>query len=256
MTLEEKTIQRSDLPQDPALDEMIQAGVFFGRKKSKTNPKMRPYVFLNRGGIELFDLYKTQSELVNALKFLEEERGKGKIILLVGTHPAAGEEIEKLASEFNLPYVSRRWVGGTLSNFKIIAGRINYFKKLAEDFASKAFEKYTKKERLNFERELARLDLLFGGLKTLEKLPDVLLVIDPVIHKTAVMEARRVKIPVVAFVNTDCDLDLLDYFVPGNTLSKKSVAWFLGKVREVFVRTPVLERVEDEKRAEQKIGNV
>jgi len=210
--------------------EMMDAGVFYGRKKSKTNPKMRQFILANRGGIEIVNLQKTSEMLDVAAAFIKEKVGNGALVLLVGTMPAAEAGITNLAKKFNLPYVSFRWVGGAITNFKIIGKRVEYLKKLRSDLASGALEKYTKKERLEMEREVHRLEELMGGLENMSREPDAIIMIDPVLHVTAVREAHVKKIPIVAFANVDADPDDVDYLVPGNDKSKKSIEWFLGKV--------------------------
>lgn len=230
-----------DLYPEEASREMIEAGVFYGRKKSKTNPKMRQYVLTNRSGIEIINLVKTGEMLEKALTFLKEKVRQGGLLLLLGTQPAAEEGILKLAKKFNLPYVTDRWAGGTFTNFKIISKRIEYFKKLRSDLSSGALEKYTKKERLMLEREMGRLRVLFEGLENLSKVPDVLVMIDPNLHTTAVREANRLKIPVIALANVDADPDVINYLVPGNDKARKSINWFLDKV-EAAVEEALAER--------------
>jgi small subunit ribosomal protein S2 len=219
---------------EEASREMIEAGVFYGRKKSKTNPKMRQFILVSRGGIEIINLAKTMEAMDKALAFLEEKVRNGGLVLLLGTEPAAEEGVAKLAAKFKLPYVTNRWAGGTLTNFKVVSKRIEYMKKLRADFASGALEKYTKKERLELDKELRRLGELFGGLESLTKEPDVLVVIDPNLHNTAVREANRMKIPVIALANLDAEPDELDYLVPGNNKAKKSIEWFLGKIERAL----------------------
>ena len=222
--------------------EMIEAGVFYGRKKSKTNPKMREFILANRGGIEIINLEKTSECLEKAMGFVKEKMRNGGLPLFVGTSPAADAGIMRIAKEFSLPYVILRWVGGTLTNFKIIARRVEYLKKLRTDLASGALvDKYTKKERLEMEREVKRLEELMGGLETMAREPDFLIVIDPNLHTTAVREARIKRIPVVALANVDADPDVIDYLVPGNDKSRMSVAWFLGNM-EKAIREGVAER--------------
>ncbi len=214
--------------------EMIDAGVFYGRKKSKTNPKMRQFVLANRAGIEIINLQKTSDALDVALGFIKEKMRGNCLALFVGTEPAAEASIVRLAKKFNFPYVTYRWVGGAITNFKIIAKRIEYLKKLRSDFASGALEKYTKKERLELEREMKRLEELMGGLENLSREPDFLIMVDPIMHHTALREARRKKIPVVAFANVDADPDDIDYLVPGNDKAKKSIEWFFEKVEKAM----------------------
>ena len=211
--------------------EMMEAGVFYGRKKSKTNPKMRQFVAANRGGIEIINLQKTEDSLAAAMGFLSEKVRQNGLLLLVGTEPAAEARLVEVAKKFNVPYVSSRWIGGTITNYKIISKRIEHLKKLREDLASGALrEKYTKKERLEMEREMKRLEELMGGLETLTREPDLVVIIDPVLHKTALHEARTKRIPVVAFANVDADPDVIDHLVPGNDKAKKSIEWFLIQV--------------------------
>jgi small subunit ribosomal protein S2 len=223
--------------EDAALDEaakaMVDAGVFYGRKRSKTNPRMKPYIAGNRNEIEIINIQQTEECLGKALAFLKEQVAKGGVVLFVGTQPPA-RGIEELAREFGFPVVTRRWIGGTLTNFKIISKRIEYFKKLRTDWEKQAFEHYTKKERVGIERELGRLTELLAGLDTLSALPAVLLVIDPNVHQAAVREARLLKIPIVSLVSTDGDPDLVDYPVPGNNKSQLSINWFLGEVRKAL----------------------
>lgn len=191
---------------------------------------MKLYVLMNRAGIEIINLLKTSEALEKALGFLREKVRQGGLVLLVGTQPAAEEEILRVAKKFNLPNVSRGWSGGTLTNFKIISKRIEYLKKLRIDFSTGALNKYTKKERVDLEKEMGRLEELFGGLENLTKEPDVVVMVDPNLHLTALKEAGILKIPVIALSNVDSDPDLIDYIVPGNDKARKSIEWFLRKI--------------------------
>lgn len=226
---------------DERFRDLIEAGVFYGRKRTKTHPRMRPYIVTTRNDMEIIDLERTLEGLEKALGFLKERIvngarfGEGQnSIFIVGTQPQVSESALKLAKEFNLPWVTVRWLGGLMTNFKVLSKRIEYYKKLKSELKSGALEKYTKKERLGFEKEIKRLEELFGGLENYTVLPEALIVIDPTPHMTAVREAKRLKIPVIAYVNTDTDPDSIDYPVIGNTKSRKSVDWFLGKIAEAF----------------------
>jgi len=214
--------------------EMIDAGVFYGRKKSKTNPKMRQFVMGNRGGIEVINLEKTEEALGRAVAFVTEKVRNGGTVLFVATEPAAETAIIAMAKKFGMPYVSNRWVGGTLTNFKIISARVEHLKKIRTDLASGALDKYTKKERVEIDREIHRLEELMGGLETMSREPDLIVMIDPTLHTTAVREALIKKIPIVAFANIDADPDLIDHLVPGNDKAKKSIDWFLGKIEKAI----------------------
>lgn len=218
-----------------AARELIDAGVFYGRKKSKTNPKMRPFVLANRGGIEVINLQKTAEMMDKAAAFVKEKMRENALVLLVGTEPAAESSITRLAKKFNFPYVTFRWVGGAITNFKIIAKRIEYLKKLRSDLASGALlDKYTKKERLEMEREMNRLAELMGGLENLTREPDLVIMVDPELHKTALREARRKHIPIVALANVDANPDEIDHLVPGNDKAIKSIEWFFGRLEKAM----------------------
>jgi small subunit ribosomal protein S2 len=210
--------------------EMMDAGVFYGRKKSKTNPKMKQFVLANRGGIEIINLQKTEDAMEHAAGFVKEKIRNGGTALFVGAVPSADAKITELAKKYGFPYVTARWVGGTITNFRNISKRIEYMKKLRTDFATHALDKYTKKERLELEKEQGRLEELIGGLEMMSREPDLLVIIDPVLHDTAVREAIVKKIPVVALGNVDVDPDLIDHLVPGNDKAKLSIEWFLGKI--------------------------
>jgi small subunit ribosomal protein S2 len=239
-----------DLYQEERFKELMEAGVFYGRKRTKTNPKTRPYILATRNDIEIIDLEKTLASLEEVMKFLSEKIKARGTVLVVGTQPQAVEGVLKLAKEFGLPFVTVRWLGGLLTNFKVLSKRIEYYKKLKSDLKTGGLEKYTKKERLGFEKETVRMEELFGGLENYAALPDVVLVIDPTSHLAAVREARILKIPVIAYMNTDADPDLINYFVVGNTKARTSVNWFLGKVAETIGEARKLVQVQAQAEAE------
>lgn len=214
--------------------ELLDAGVFYGRTKSKTNPKMKQFVLANRNGIEIINVLKTIETLERALGFLKEIVKNGGLVLFVGTQPAAEDLVRDLGEKLKMPYVTRRWLGGTLTNFKVISKRVEHYTKTKSDFASGALQKYTKKERVGIDREIKKLEELMGGLVNLTRLPEALVVIDPQLHMTAVREARRLRIPVIALADVDADPDLLTHPVIANNKARKSIAWFLGKVEETI----------------------
>lgn len=217
---------------DESLKELVEAGVFYGRKKSRTNPRMKPFILSTRNEIEIIDLEKTKQNLEKAIEFLKEKVRTGGLVLFVGTQPAA-EDVYSVATELGMPVVNTRWLGGTLTNFRVISKRIEYYLKLKADWTNNAFvDKYTKKERVGIERELRRLEELFNGLSTLKTLPAATVIIDPHIHAAAVQEAKILNIPIVAFTNTDGDPDKVNHLVPGNTKAKVSINWFLGQLKD------------------------
>lgn len=250
---EELILQKQEeLLADPAFKEMIEAGVFYGRKKSKTHPRMKQFILGNRNGIEIINLLKTKEMLEAALNSLKEKAASGAPILFIATQPPA-ENAVKVALEMGIPAVGVRWLGGTLTNFKVIQSRIEYFKKLKSDWESGSFEKYTKKERLRIERELRRLEELFSSLENMTVLPEILIMIDANLHRTAVREARRMKIPVVAFTNTDSDPAEIDWPVLGNTRAKTSIDWFMSKIKEVLAEAKNKAEAKDENEKDQKL---
>lgn len=219
---------------EPALREMITAGVFYGRRKNRTHPRMRQYVLHNRNGIEIINLSKTQDMMEATAAFLKGRAAAGGNILVVGTQPAFEDLLLKFAKDLELPVVTRRWLGGTLTNHKIIYKRIEHLKKLRTDLTAGVFEKYTKKERAGIEREMHRLEELVGGIESLAKLPDAVIIIDPPSQNSVVREAKQIKSPIIAFANVDTDPDTVDYFVLGNTKSRESISWFLLKIGEAI----------------------
>jgi small subunit ribosomal protein S2 len=229
-------IEKINPNQFQAINEMVEAGVFYGRKKSKTHPKMKIFVFANRGGINIIDLNKTLDKLETALNFLKEKVKSGANIMFVGIHPAAAK-ITEIAKELNYPFVVNRWLGGTLTNFKVLSNRLNYFKKLKEDWEKNAFENYPKKERIKIQKNIERLSRNFYGLENFDRLPDVLIIVNPIIHKAAIVEARRLNIPVIVFSNLDANPDEIDYLIPGNDLSSMSVNWFLEQVKNAILES-------------------
>lgn len=227
----EEIVQQNELENDPELKEMVDSGVFCGRTRLRTHPRMRPYILSTRNGVEIFHLGKTLEKMGDALEFLRAKVAAKGSVLLVGTQPAAQQILEDVSKELNVPAVTVRWLGGTLTNFKVISKRVEYLKKLRSDFATGAVEKYTKKEQLGLKKELAQLEELFSGIENMTGRPDVVIVIDPVLHKAAMNEAKRLSIPVVAYTNTDMNPEEIEYMVPGNTKSRSSIDWFMGKIK-------------------------
>lgn len=217
------------------LEEMMKAGLSVGRKVSKTHPKMKPYIFGTRNGSSVIDLEESLRLLDSAMEFIKDKLASGnKTLLLVGTQPTAKTSVEEVAKRLNVPYVTERWLGGTLTNFKTLSKRIDYFKKLKSDKESGRLEKYTKKERLDFDRQIQKMTKMFSGIEQMDFLPDVLVAVDVNAHLTAVREAKRVKIPIVGILNTDTDPELVNYPIPANDRSKSSINWLLGRLEKTI----------------------
>lgn len=219
---------------DPEIEEMLKAGVHMGHAKSKNHPSMQPYIFGVRNTISILDLTKTKEKLAPALEFIKKTVAGGGIVLLVGTRPAARAVIKEWAEKTGMPYFVERWIGGTLTNFKVIAKRVDYMESLEKEKAGGEWSKYTKKEVLLKERELAKLQSKFGGLRALKRLPDALFIVDINEDDTAVREAKRMKIPVVALVDTNSNADLVDYPIPSNDDALPAVRYMVNRVGQAI----------------------
>ena len=212
------------------IKEMIATGVLFGRKQSKTNPKMAKYIFSYSKGIAIFDLLQTINLLDQAIVFLKDVVSKKLPVLVVGTQPAVKDLVENFAKQHGFAFVNERWLGGTLTNFKTISKRVDYFKQLKADKETGQLEKYTKKERLLMDREITRMTRMFAGIENLTQLPFVLLLIDAEAHETAVREAKLLKIPMIAVMNNDNNPEPITYPVPANDNLRSSLIWILDRI--------------------------
>lgn len=219
---------------EAALKEAIEAGVFYGRSKRNSNPKMKSSVLYTRNGMEVVNLNVTLESLEAAQRMLREAKAEGKSMLFVGTQPAFFDLFQDFIDATGMPAVTRRWIGGLITNFAVVSARLTHLKKLRTDLTSGAMDKYVKKERTAAEHELQKLEANMGSFETLVAVPDVIIVVDPVEHRTAVLEAKKVGIPVIAFGNVDSDPDGITHLVPGSVQGRRSVEWFLGKLKEVL----------------------
>ncbi|MEK7512653.1 MAG: 30S ribosomal protein S2 [Patescibacteria group bacterium] len=214
--------------------EMVKAGIVIGHTKSKTHPRMRPFIAGTRNEVELLSPESTLESLGEATAFLKTVAVRNGIVLLVGTGlPARGVVLE-FANEFKFPYVTTRWLGGTLTNFKVISTRLRQFEELKEKKEKGELQKYTKREQLEFDKDISKMAKSFTGLRRLAKLPDALIVVDVREHLTAVREARALSIPVVAIMDTDDDPDLATYPVFASDHAKSSIEWVFGKFRDAL----------------------
>ena len=212
------------------VDALFSVGAHFGFVKSRRHPSAKPFIFGSKNNIEIFDLEKASKELEKALAFIEGKGKEGAMALWVGGKSEAREATKKAGQELEMPYVSGRWIGGTLSNFTEIKKRINRLEELVDQREKGELSKYTKKERLLFDREIDKLTLYFGGLSTLKSLPKFLVVIDPKKEYIAVAEAKKIGIPVIALAGSDTNLYEIDYAIPGNDSSRQSIAFILKEL--------------------------
>lgn len=216
------------------LQEMLKVGAMYGHKKTRTNPKFKKYIFATRNGVEIINLVKTLEAVDLAVNFLNDQIKEKKTILLVATQSAAWEAIDNLVKKLNFPCVKNRWIGGLITNFKVVSKRLEYFKKIQTDMESGALDKYTKKERGMINKNIHRMKEMFGGLESLTSLPDALFVIDTSIkgHMTAIHEAKIKKIPIMAIIDSDDNPDLIDYPIPANDHAKMSIEWIINRISE------------------------
>jgi len=218
--------------EEAALKTMIENHVFYGHTKSKTNPKMRANILSTKSGVEIIDLMRTMKQLEVAYTFIKEKVKSGGSVLFVGTTPATKITTKETAIRLGMPYVVERWLGGTLTNFKTISTRVNHFKKLLEDRAAGRLQKYTKKERLDIDVELAKMDKFFSGVVSMDRLPAAVVITDLGAGNIVADEARITKVPSVAFVNTNCDPDKVNFAIASNDRNSKSVVFLLAQIEK------------------------
>ena len=218
-------------PADPEMEEMLEAGAHLGHARAKRHPAMAPYIWGMRGSVEIIDLTKTKEKLAEALAFLHAGAAAGKLLLFVGSRPSTREILAGTAEALGYPSVSRRWIGGTLTNFRVVRKRIEYLETLEREQATGGFEKYTKKEQLEKEREIARLRERFEGLRRLTRLPDALVILDISHDDLALREAKRIGVPVTALVDTNCDPRLVAYPIPANDDARPAIRYMLGRIQ-------------------------
>ncbi|MGB9763187.1 MAG: 30S ribosomal protein S2 [Minisyncoccia bacterium] len=224
-----------NLNSENLIKEMAEAGLHFGHSRTYTHPKATQFLVKGNNPISIIDLEQTKKYLEEALNaIIEIVKNKG-LILFVGTTPGAKNLVKNLAQKYNYPYVDERWLGGTLTNFKTLSLRIKTLEQLEEDEKSGKWNEYTKKERVHLYKELDSLQKKFAGLRKLDKLPDLLVVIDTGVHKIAVREANKLNIPIVGILDNDDDPSFITYPIPANDSAKSSIAFLIGKIEEALI---------------------
>ena len=214
------------------IEQMAQAGLHFGHRSSKVHPKMKPYIFGVRNGVHIIDLEKTKEKLQEVRDFFKTLIAENKIILMVGTKIQIKGLVAKTAKDCGFPYVSERWLGGTFTNFGAFIKRIDYYKNLEKQKENGEWDKYTKKERAKFLKELKDLDIKFSGIKNLPRLPDAIFVCDMKTDKLAVHEAKMKGIKVLGISDTNIDPGQADLFIPANDDAVSSVKYILESIKE------------------------
>ena len=216
------------------IQEMFEAGAHIGYSKSKRHPSTKDFIFESRQKKDIIDLEKTEAQLADALAMLVDIKTKGLQVLFVGTKPEAKGIIRSQAELIDMPFVTERWLGGTLTNRKELKGRVDRLLSLEEQAERGELVAATKKEKLMLEREIERLERKFGGLKNMTKLPAALFVIDPKKEYIAVEEAIQMNIPVIALSNTDCDISVINYPIVANDTNLSSITFFTKKIADTL----------------------
>ncbi len=218
-----------------SMKQLLEAGVHFGHQTRRWNPKMAKYIFTERNGIYIIDLQKTVKKVDEAYAFLRSVSEEGKSVLFVGTKKQAQEAIKEESLRANMFYVNERWLGGMLTNFRTIQKRIARLKELEQMSEDGTFEVLPKKEVQQLTHEMEKLEKNLGGIKEMNKLPGALFIVDPRKERIAVAEAKKLNIPIVAIVDTNCDPDEVDYVIPGNDDAIRAVKLLTGKMADAVL---------------------
>ncbi len=219
---------------NPKIENMFKAGAHFAFSKTRRHPTVAPYIFGVKNKVEIFDLEKTSELLEKAKTFVESLAKEGKTVLFVGGKSEARNAVKSGALSLNMPYVDGRWIGGTLTNFMQIRKRVEKLEKLTSEKEKGELAKYTKKERLMIDREIANLERFFTGIVSMKDLPKAIFIIDPKKEKTAVKEAQDMGIPVIALAGSDCNIKGLDFPIVGNDSSQTSVNFFVQEIVKAY----------------------
>ena len=212
--------------------ELLEAGVHFGHQTKRWNPKMKPYIFGARNGIYIIDLQKTVRLFKSAYNYVVDAVASGETVMFVGTKKQGQDAVAEEAQRCGMFYVNQRWLGGMLTNFATVKQSIERLKRLDAMVGDGSIDAYTKKERLQFEKEREKLEKTLGGIKGMARLPGVMFVVDPNNEEIAVSEAKKLGIPVVAIVDTNCDPDQIDYIIPGNDDAIRAIRLLTGKIAD------------------------
>jgi small subunit ribosomal protein S2 len=219
----------------PSVEEMLKAGMHFGHRTNRWHPKMKPYIFTDKKGVYIIDLNKSREKLAEALEFMSQLISEGKSILFVGTKNQVKNGMKNMAEATGMPYIVGKWLGGYLTNFAVVKKSVKKYQDLVEAKASGKLEKYTKKEQLDFAREIKKLEERVGGLIGLNKLPDALFIWDIIEEETALTEARAKNIPVIAICDTNVNPELVNYPIPANDDATKTIALLMDVIKEAVM---------------------
>lgn len=218
-----------------SMKQLLEAGVHFGHQTRRWNPKMAEYIFTERNGIYIIDLQKTVRKLEEAYNFIRELSENGESVLFVGTKKQAQDSVREEAERAGAYFVNARWLGGMMTNFKTIRRRIQRLEQLRKMQEDGTFDRLPKKEVGKLELEIEKLEKYLGGIKTMDKLPGALFIVDPRKERIAVAEAKKLGIPIVAIVDTNCDPDEIDYVIPGNDDAIRAVKLIAGTMADAII---------------------
>jgi small subunit ribosomal protein S2 len=238
-----------------SMKQLLEAGVHFGHQTRRWNPKMAEYIFTERNGIYIIDLQKTVKKVEDAYFFIREVAMNGDDVLFVGTKKQAQDSIKEEADRCGQYFVNARWLGGMLTNFKTIRTRIERLNQLESMEADGLFEVLPKKEVIKLKGEMEKLEKYLGGIKNMKKLPGAMFIVDPRKERNAILEARKLGIPVVAIVDTNCDPDEVDYVIPGNDDAIRAVKLIAAKIADAIIEGRQGEQLStDSEEAQEKIN--
>src|SRR5438874_6385763 len=218
-----------------SMKALLEAGAHFGHQTRRWDPRMKPFIFTQRNGIHIIDLQQTVRRLEEACEWVSETVSNGGMILFVGTKKQAQDTIENESTRCGMPFVNSRWLGGTLTNFQTIQSRIDHLVRLEDALDRGEFGRMAKKEVLKIEEEIIRLNRHFGGIKELTKLPAAVFIVDPSMEYIAVAEANRVKVPIVAMTDTNCNPELIDWPIPSNDDAIRAVRLVTARVADAVI---------------------
>ena len=234
------------------MKELLEAGVHFGHRTHRWNPKMKKYIYGGRNGIYIIDLHQTLKLFEDARKFIQDVVSEGEVVLFVGTKKQAQESVESAAKSCGMYYVNQRWLGGMLTNYRTIQTRIARLRELEKMEADGIFEQLTKKEAARLREQKDKLERFLGGIKDMPKLPGAIYIVDLKKERIALLEARKLDIPVVAIVDTNCDPDEVDYVIPGNDDAIRAIKLISGKIADAILEVkPIEEEAAEEETAEE-----
>lgn len=214
---------------------MLKAGMHFGHRTNRWHPKMKPFIYTDKKGVYIIDLNKSREKLAEAMEFISSLVSEGKSVLFVGTKNQVKAGMKNMAEATGMPYIVGKWLGGYLTNFAVVKKSVQKYKELVEAKNSGKLEKYTKKERLDFDREIKKLEERVGGLTALNKLPDALFVWDIKEEETAIIEARTKNIPIVAICDTNVNPEMVNYPIPANDDATKTIALLMETIKNVIL---------------------